>query len=80
MAHEPATRTWIAIVLQLHQHVFSVVRLDDDAHVLEERPFPPVSDAAVISDGRSIVYVADDGLHVLDCADLTSRRLDGRRG
>jgi hypothetical protein len=78
VTYEHATGTWLAITSvdrgEVVDHV--LLRLTDDAEVLEHRPFDFVLDATWLKQGAVLVYCNEDGVFVRQSSEATSRRLD----
>ncbi|MBM7807411.1 hypothetical protein JOD57_003248 [Geodermatophilus bullaregiensis] len=75
VSHDAASGTWVVLRVGYEGRRHTLVRLTDDGEVVDQRPWHPVDTAAVMRDGRVLVYANDDGVHVLDVADLSVRRL-----
>jgi hypothetical protein len=79
VTYQHATGTWLAITSVDRGEVVDhgLLRLSDDAEVLEHRPFDFVLDATWLKQGAVLVYCNEDGVSVLESSEATSRRLDG---
>jgi hypothetical protein len=75
VTYEATGGTWVAFSKHQNEDDDLLIQLTDEATVVQERPGLQPFDAVAFDQGRSIVYVDDDGLHVLDCANLTPRPL-----
>ncbi|WP_432571128.1 hypothetical protein [Kineococcus sp. SYSU DK005] len=74
VVHDPLTRTWVAIH-ETDEGQASLLRLDHDAAVLEQRPCERPLDVATVRAGRALVLLTDAGVQVLDCSDWSTRVL-----
>jgi hypothetical protein len=77
VTYERASGTWRALTSVDRGDAvdYGLVRLSDDAEVLEQRPFDAVGDATWLRDGAVLLYGNERGLFVLDDSDAASRLL-----
>lgn len=78
VAHDRASGTWRAItrVDREADVTYELIRLSDDAELLEQRPFEARLDAtAWLRDGTVLVYGNESGVFVLENFEATARRL-----
>jgi hypothetical protein len=71
VCHDAASGTWVAVRQDDDTGRSVVVRVTDDGEVLEQRPWHAVHASAVVRGGRVLAYGNDDGIHLLDVADLS---------
>jgi hypothetical protein len=74
VVYDPVTATWV-VVRESDNGQTTLVRLDHDAEVLEQRPWNRVHDVVTMRGGRVLVTLMDEGLQVLDCSNWTARIL-----
>lgn len=72
VVHDPVTATWVALQ-ELRDGQTSLLRLGDDAQVLDERTCVPVRAVATVQAGKALTLLTDEGLQVLKCADWSVR-------
>lgn len=72
VAHDPVTATWVALQESADGRT-SLLRLDDDAQVLDQRTCAPVRDVATVRAGKELLLLTKEGLQVVDCADWSTR-------
>lgn len=78
VAYERASRTWRALTCVDRWDVveYGLVRLSDDAELLEQRPFDAVIDAVWLHDAAVLVYGNERGLFLLDESEDAHVQLD----
>lgn len=74
VVHDPVTATWVLVRVSEDGQT-SLLRLAQDAEVLEQRPRGPFRDVATMGGGRVLVLLTDEGPQVLDCSDWSTRAL-----
>ncbi|MGY1715233.1 hypothetical protein ACI78R_12295 [Geodermatophilus sp. SYSU D01106] len=75
VGRDAASGTWVVLRSDLDSRRSVLLRVTDDGAVVDRRPWRPVSGTALVRDGRALVQADDDGVHVLDLADLGLRTL-----
>lgn len=73
VAHDPVTRTWVAI--RETDGGQSLLRLTDDGQVLEQRPCGYWWDVATMRGGRILVVLSSAGIQLLNCSDWSLQTL-----
>lgn len=75
VVHDPVTATWV-LVRVCDDGQTSLLRLTEDAEVLEQRSWVPFRDVTTMGGGRMLVLLTDEGPQVLDCSDWSVRALE----
>jgi hypothetical protein len=74
VVHDPVTDTWVVVRVSEDGRT-SLLRLSDDAEVLEQHPCEPFRDVATMRGGRSLAVLLAEGVQILDCSDWSVRTL-----
>lgn len=75
VVHDPVTATWVLVRVSDDGQT-SLLRLTEDAEVLEQRPWVPFRDVATMCGGRMLVLLTDEGPQVVNCSDWSTRALE----
>jgi hypothetical protein len=73
--HDPVTATWVLVRVSDDGQT-SLLRLTQDAEVLEQRPGEPFRDVATMGGARVLVLLTDEGPQVVNCSDWSTRALE----
>jgi len=75
VVYDPVTKTWV-VVREANDGQTTLLRLDHDAKVLEQRPWNRFRDVVTMRGGKVLITLTDEGPQVIDCSDWTAHMLE----